>query len=83
MNLAAVKAGYERLKACASSDTCEYMGCAYFTRPDELTEVLSLLEETIAKAETCNSWQFEPEPGAGDRIGSGTAGTRHQEQTEK
>ena len=59
MNAAAIRAGYERLKACVSHDTCEQITCAYFTRPEELTEVLSFLEGAIAGAETCNSYKFE------------------------
>ena len=51
MNIEKIKAGYERLKACISSDTCEKMDCAYFTRPDELSEVLSFLGNAISKAE--------------------------------
>ena len=54
MDMAAIKAGYERLKACVSSDTCEYMDCAYFTRPDELSEVLAFLELAIKAAEGQN-----------------------------
>jgi hypothetical protein len=59
MNAAAIKAGYERLKACVSHDTCEKIDCLYFTRPEELKEVLSFLEGAIAGAETCNSYNFE------------------------
>lgn len=63
MNAAAIRAGYERLKACVSHDTCEQTNCIYFTRPDELTEVLSFLEGAIHRAENCNNWQFESCPG--------------------
>ena len=59
MNAAAIKAGYERLKACVSHDTCEKIDCLYFTRPEELKEVLYFLEGAITGAETCNSCKFE------------------------
>ena len=69
MNAAAIQAGYERLKACVSHDTCEQANCAYFLRPEELTEVLSFLEGAIAGAETCNDYKFEGQ-GAGSAAGA-------------
>ena len=76
MNAAAIKAGYERLKACVSHDTCENIDCIYFTRPEELTEVLSFLEGAIAGAETCNDYKFEGQ-GAGSAAGA-FLGDQHQ-----
>ena len=76
MNAAAIKAGYERLKACVSHDTCEKIDCLYFTRPEELKEVLSFLEGAIAGAETCNDYKFEGQ-GAGSAAGA-FLGDQHQ-----
>lgn len=75
MNAAAIKAGYERLKACVSHDTCENIDCIYFTRPEELTEVLSFLEGAIAGAETCNDYKFE---GQGAGSAGAFLGDQHQ-----
>ncbi len=46
-----LKTGYERLKLCLSHDACDITQCAYFLKPEELTEIVSLLERTIEKAE--------------------------------
>ncbi len=76
MNAAAFEAGYDRLKARVSDDTCERIDCLYFTRPEELKEVLSFLEGAIAGAETCNDYKFEGQ-GAGSAAGA-FLGDQHQ-----
>ena len=80
MNAAAIKAGYERLKACVSHDTCENIDCIYFTRPEELTEVLSFLEGAITGAETCNGYKFEGQGPDQQQGPSWEISTRGQDQ---
>ena len=55
-NMDKIKAGYEHLKACASHDACEQVNCAYFIKPDELSEIICFLKSLISAAE-----QTEPD----------------------
>ena len=52
-----IRAGYNRLRQCTLADHCEQDDCEYYTRPDDLAEVLDCLQEAIRQAEETGNLQ--------------------------
>ncbi len=56
-DLQKIREGYNRLRQCTLADHCEQAECEYYTRPDDLAEVLDFLQEALRQAEQEGNFQ--------------------------